>query len=68
MAPTRARLAVTLVAAVTLAAGCGSGATKTVAAQSTEPRPAPSTGGGTHGAPGGRRADHPHARTDRTAG
>ena len=42
----------TLVAAVTLAAGCGSGATKTVAAQSTEPRPAPSTGGGTHGGSG----------------
>jgi hypothetical protein len=50
MAPIRPGLAVALAAAATLSAGCGSGATNTAASQSTQPRPASSTGGGTHGA------------------
>ncbi len=52
MAPLRPGLAVALVAAAALAAGCGSGGTKAAASQSTQPRPALTTGGGTHGTPG----------------
>ena len=53
MAPIRPGLVLAVVAAATLAAGCGSGGAKTVASQSTQPRPGPTTNGGMSGVPGG---------------